>query len=256
VTGNSLDTKPNIKMQHPMASQGYNDALLQQWFPANEHEAQRTSFTETDIRDIATLLGRSPKKEWSLIPRIYIVLRRIGHLEAIEGFTSQNITDFWFPFTQRSLPESLGSNSARLDFLAAQEIVCNTRALNLERTDAGHGHFRDPDEIPLRKIGELGKGGSGFVHRVISTITHREYALKLIPRGRTFRKDKQVLQDFEKELSNLKRLSQAHHHIVDLIGSRISKFEQFVHMALTIRRHPDVSRCRLQPRRNVRASSA
>jgi hypothetical protein len=203
-----------------MASRGYDEALFRRWFPTNEQQAERTSFTENDIREIATLLERSQKKQWSLIPRIYIVLRKIDRLEAIEGFISQGITDFWFPFTQRSLPQSLRSNSARLEFLAVQELVCNARALNLEREDAGHGHFREPSDIPLKKIGDLGKGGSGFVDRVVSTITHREYALKRIPRGRTFRKDKQILDDFEKELSNLKRLSQAHCHIVDLVGSR------------------------------------
>lgn len=104
-------------------------------------------------------------------------------------------------------------------FLEIQKIVCNTKALNLERAGALHGHFPDPSDIPLRKIGELGKGGSGFVERVISTVTHREYALKLIKRGETFRKDRQVLKDFENELSNLKKLSFGHMHIIDLIGS-------------------------------------
>lgn len=57
------------------------------------------------------------------------------------------------------------------------------------------------------------------MERVVSTITHREYALKRIRRGTTFRKDKQVLRDFEKELSNLKTLSRGHVHIIELMGS-------------------------------------
>jgi serine/threonine protein kinase len=43
--------------------------------------------------------------------------------------------------------------------------------------------------------------------------------LKLIKRGQTFRKDKQVLRNFEKELANLKRLSREHKHIIELFGS-------------------------------------
>jgi serine/threonine protein kinase len=129
------------------------------------------------------------------------------------------ISDTWFPFEQRSLPESLHCHSDRTHFLKTQRLVCNTKALHLERTDARHGHFPDPDEIPLKKIGDLGKGASGFVERVISTVTHREYALKLIRRGTTFRKDKRVLKDFENELSHLKTLSRGHIHIIDLIGS-------------------------------------
>ncbi|KAF1940702.1 kinase-like protein [Clathrospora elynae] len=202
-----------------MASQDYDEDLLRQWFPATKQQAGQVSFTEKDIREIATLLERAGKNDWSLIPRIYVVLRKINQLDAIEIFIQQGVTDFWFPFTQRSLPAGLRSHSSRQEFLDFQELVCNTKALNLERADVGHGHFRLAREIPLRKIGDLGKGGSGVVNRVVSTITHREYALKLIPRGKTFQKDKQVLREFEKELSNLKRISQAHRHIIDLVGS-------------------------------------
>ncbi|KAF2031909.1 hypothetical protein EK21DRAFT_87723 [Setomelanomma holmii] len=134
-------------------------------------------------------------------------------------FVQQGITDIWFPFNQRSLPESLCGHSDRSDFLRSQKVVFNSRALHLEREDTGHGHFPNPDDIPLRKVGDLGKGGSGFVERVISTVTYREYALKRIRRGTTFRKDKKVLRDFEKELSNLKRLSRGHVHIIELVGS-------------------------------------
>jgi serine/threonine protein kinase len=51
----------------------------------------------------------------------------------------------------------------------------------------------------------------------VSTITYKEYARKLIPRGRTFKKNIQVLKDFERELGHLKKLS--HSHIVELVGS-------------------------------------
>lgn len=51
----------------------------------------------------------------------------------------------------------------------------------------------------------------------MSTITYKEYARKLIPRGRTFKKNIQVLKDFERELGHLKKLS--HSHIVELVGS-------------------------------------
>ncbi|KAH8701341.1 kinase-like domain-containing protein, partial [Phaeosphaeriaceae sp. PMI808] len=202
-----------------MASQGYEEELLQHWFPATEQLTERKVFAERDIREISGILERAKKVKWSRIPRIYIVLRLIGRLSAVESFVQQGISDTWFPFTQRSLPEGLCGHSDRSDFLEMQRLVCNTKALNLERAGAGHGHFPDPSEVPLRKVGDLGKGGSGFVELVISTITYREYALKRIRRGTTFRKDKKVLQDFENELSNLKRLSRGHMHIIELIGS-------------------------------------
>jgi serine/threonine protein kinase len=114
----------------------------------------------------------------------------------------------------------LRDHSARLAFLELQYLVYNTKALNLER-HAPHGHFSDSTEVPFKKVGELGKGGFGYVDRVVSTISHQEYARKLILRGRTFKKDKQVLRDFTKELSNLKQLS--HKHLVELVGSYTDK---------------------------------
>jgi serine/threonine protein kinase len=202
-----------------MASQGYEEDLLRHWFPTTEEQTGRKSFAEKDIREISSILERADKVCWSKIPRIYIVLRLIGQLDTIGSFVQEEISDTWFPFTPRSLPKGLREHSDRSCFLDQQRLVCNTKALNLERPDAGHGHFPDASEVPLKKVGELGKGGSGFVDRVVSTITHREYALKSIKRGQTFRKDKEVLRDFERELSNLKRLSRAHKHIIDLIGS-------------------------------------
>ena len=44
-----------------------------------------------------------------------------------------------------------------------------------------------------------------------------ECGYRLISRGKTFNKDKQVLLDFESEMSTLKKLS--HRHIVELVGS-------------------------------------
>ncbi|KAH7410456.1 hypothetical protein DE146DRAFT_628961 [Phaeosphaeria sp. MPI-PUGE-AT-0046c] len=202
-----------------MASQGYEEGLLHHWFPPTGQDVEPRNFAERDIREISTILERAGKPAWGRVPRLYIVLRLIDKLDAIDSFVQQGVSDTWFPFDQRSLPERLHGHSDRANFLQKQKIVCNTKALNLERTHAGHGHFTDPAEVPLRKVGDLGKGSSGFVERVVSTISHREYALKRIRRGATFRKDKQVLRDFENELSNLKTLSRGHIHIIEVMGS-------------------------------------
>jgi serine/threonine protein kinase len=207
----------NLDVQHVMTSQGYEEERLQHWFPRTNLDAKPERFSENDVREITRILETLENGIWSRIPRTYIVLRLIGHLDVIESFAGPDCSDMWFPFTKVSLPTVLRPHAA--DFLEAQKLVCSTRALNLERTGASHGHFRDRSEIPLKKIGELGKGGSGFVERVISTITHKEYALKLIKRGQTFRKDKTVLRNYEKELANLKKISHAHRHIIELVGS-------------------------------------
>ncbi|CAN9406212.1 unnamed protein product [Alternaria sp. RS040] len=198
-----------------MAQQGFEDDLLRRWFPVNA-EKTSTPFTENDIRGIADVLTRCGRERWSLVPRLYSILRKIDQLDAIDAFIDSDITDVYFPFTKSTLPEALRDLSARLRFLELQHLVYNKEALNLER-HAPHGHFSDYTEVPLKKVGELGKGGFGFVDHVVSTISHQEYARKLIPRGKTFKKDKQVLKDFTKELSNLKQLS--HKHLVELVGS-------------------------------------
>ncbi|KAI4642766.1 uncharacterized protein J4E79_011382 [Alternaria viburni] len=202
-----------------MAQQGFEEDLLRRWFPHNAEETL-TPFTENDIREIADVLTRCARERWSRVPRLYSILRKIGQLDTIDAFVDSEITDVYFPFTKSTLPEALRDHSARLRFLELQHLVYNREALNLER-HAPHGHFSDSTEVPFKKIGELGKGGFGYVDRVVSTISHKEYARKLILRGKTFKKDKQVLKDFTKELGNLKKLS--HKHLVELVGSYTDK---------------------------------
>lgn len=176
----------------------------------------RARLSETDVRHISTGLSRKGKDSWSEVPRIYAVLRMINHVQLTDSFLAQGLSDIRFPFSQKTLPESLRSPSARFEFLRLQDAVL-TKAFDLEREDGKHHHFSRSEDILLQKVEELGKGGFGYVDRVISTITYREYARKLIPRGKTFRKDAEVLRDFERELTHLKKLS--HIHIVELVGS-------------------------------------
>ncbi|RYN24847.1 hypothetical protein AA0113_g6900 [Alternaria arborescens] len=194
------------------------DEAMLAWFPplGTVELSTRSTFTETDLRNISDLLHRSGKPSWSRIPRIYTTLRLIDELDVIDSFLSCGISDLSLPFSQRTLPGQLKDQSSRVRFLEVQSKVL-TKALDLERERGKHRHFSNPDDLPFKKIAELGKGGYGFVDKVLSTVTYREYARKLIPRGRTFRQDRDLLRDFENELQVLKKLS--HQHIVRLIGS-------------------------------------
>ncbi|CAN9301243.1 unnamed protein product [Alternaria alternata] len=194
------------------------DEAMLAWFPplGTVELSTRSTFTETDLRGISDLLYRSGKPSWSRIPRIYTTLRLINELEVINKFLDRGITDLSLPFKQRTLPGQLKDQSSRVRFLDVQSRVL-TKALDLEKEGSKHRHFSQPEEVPLKKIAELGKGSYGYVDKVLSTVTYREYARKQIPRGRTFRQDRVVLHDFEKELQALKKLS--HQHIVRLIGS-------------------------------------
>jgi hypothetical protein len=190
------------------------EKALEAWFlPAR---LAQDNFSENDIREISEVLRRFEKDSWSRIPRIDITLRLIGHLPAIKDFLITGITDLAFPFSQRTLPENLKSPDVRSSFLEVQTCVL-TKALDLEKEDGRHRHLAKAEDTPFEKIAELGKGAYGYVDKVRSNVSYREYARKLIPRGKTFRKDKAVLRDFERELGTLKKLS--HIHIIELVGS-------------------------------------
>jgi hypothetical protein len=190
------------------------DKALGAWFPPSQ--PARAAFSEEDIRQISEVLRRYGRQSWSRIPRIYITLRLTDQLSAIDIFLDGSITDVSFPFSQRTLPEALKSPQIRSLFLEKQGSILS-KALDLEREDGRHRHLASSDDTPFEKIAELGKGAHGYVDHVRSNTSYKEYARKLIPRGRTFRKDKAVLRDFERELATLKKLS--HTHIVELIGS-------------------------------------
>ncbi|KAF2640976.1 kinase-like protein, partial [Massarina eburnea CBS 473.64] len=197
-------------------------SLLQRWFPVSPPQQGKSTlshserFSETDLRDISDVLRRVGQGAWSRIPRIYAVLRLLDRLDVIDLFLAQAISDVYFPFTVQTLPQSLNPSVAH-GFLQAQRVVLSS-ALDLERETGRHRHFPSSDDVPFIKVEDLGKGAYGYVDRVISTVSHKEYARKLIPRGRTFQRDQKILRDFERELGFLKKLSH-HRHIVQLIGS-------------------------------------
>jgi hypothetical protein len=190
------------------------DKALSAWFPPAL--PLNTVFSESDIRDISGILRIYETESRSRIPRVYITLRLIGHSSAIDDFVAAGITDIAFPFSEKTLPEELRDPSVRIKFLAAQCSVL-TKALDLEKEDGRHRHLASADDTPFEKIAELGKGAFGYVDKVRSNISYKEYARKLIPRGRTFRKDKAVLREFEREIGTLRKLS--HRHVVQIVGS-------------------------------------
>ncbi|ORY15041.1 kinase-like domain-containing protein, partial [Clohesyomyces aquaticus] len=195
--------------------QGVEEAM-RGWFSDPTPIANRRPFDESQLRGISNVLRSIGQEPWSRIPRIYVVLRTINQLPLIDDFITQGLNDVWFPFTHHTLPLSLKSQSARSSFIQAQRLVL-TKSLDLEKRDGKHRHFSDPNDIPVVKLAELGRGGFGIVEKVLSTISREEYARKLILRGPTFRKNKEILREFEAELAILKRLS--HAHIVELVGS-------------------------------------
>jgi len=66
------------------------DKALGAWFPPGL--PPQATFSETDIRDISEVLRRYGKDTWSRVPRIYITLRLIDVVSAIEVFLDAMIT--------------------------------------------------------------------------------------------------------------------------------------------------------------------
>jgi len=190
------------------------DGRLDSFF--SRKQGRKESYTDSEINEISLLLNHfSPR--WSKVPRTYIVLRTIGHLNLLQDIIDIGFSDFWFPVTKQNLPGCL-SPSVCAAFFDAQQIVL-TKSIDLEKGEKGkHCHFQQGEPLPFEPKGILGAGGFGQVDKVLSMISSKEYARKRVPRSVAFRGPrKEHIKQFVAEIQLLKRLK--HHHIVEFIGS-------------------------------------
>jgi tetratricopeptide (TPR) repeat protein len=175
----------------------------------------REPYTSSEIIEIASVLSFSSPR-WSKVPRTYIVLRTIGHLNLLDDIINTGFSDFWFPVTKQRLPECL-STSARRAFFETQHIIL-TKSMDLEKGQTGqHCYFDESDTLPLQEQGILGTGGFGQVDKVTSLISFKTYARKRVRRSLAFRSRKDHMQLFIDEIQLLKRLK--HRHVVEFVGS-------------------------------------
>ncbi|KAI9766121.1 MAG: hypothetical protein M1839_005028 [Geoglossum umbratile] len=176
----------------------------------------RTSYTDTDLQQISSLLQIADRRSWSRVPRTYTVLRMIGQLYLLDSLIDQGITDIGFPFTAASLPAAL-SPAARGEFLDCQSAVL-TKSLDFEKGERRrHFHFGRGEPIPYEVRAKLGSGGYGEVEKVVSLISHCEFARKKFRRGRSSEKSQKEIKSFLSELQILRRIK--HIHCVEMIGS-------------------------------------
>lgn len=183
---------------------------------APEKLLRRKQFTDADINEISAILKHQTSR-WSKVPRTYVILRVIGHLDLLDSCIDIGFSDYWFPVTERNLPDVL-RQSIRTAFVEAQQMVM-TQSMNLEKGDRGeHCYFRKGDTLPLETREVLGRGGFGQVDRVLSLISFKEYARKRVLRSSAFRgRKKEDIKQFIAEIEILKRLK--HHHVVEFVGS-------------------------------------
>lgn len=144
------------------------------------------------------------------------MLKMIGSTDAIEAFIADRLSDFALPYTEENLPNAVKGAQARRKFLDLQNLVLKTHVADLEK-GGHHFYFTQSADDYFQNLNELGGGGFGQVDHVWSRLSLRDFARKRIPRGRSFKRDKVAIANFEKELETLKLLS--HKHLVRLMGS-------------------------------------
>jgi hypothetical protein len=178
-----------------------------------EGRDDQDTYTEAEIQNIADML-KHQNPRWSRVPRTYVVLPNIGHLDLLDGCIDVGFSDYWFPVTERTLPDILRP-SVRSAFVEAQSLVL-TESIGLEKGEK-HCHFKKGEMLPFEMKGVLGSGGYGQVDRVLSLISFREYARKRVPRSAFGGRKKEDFKQFIAEIEILKRLQ--HRHVVELVGS-------------------------------------
>jgi hypothetical protein len=176
---------------------------------------QTRTYDDADCFRISQLLEEDDHLQWSHNPRIYIVLRKIGQIRYIDKLLKYGINDLCLPVDRTALPSVLATYM-RDEFVEAQKTVL-TKALDLENPmSSRHAHFTKAEQLPFEEAGKLGQGGYGYVDKVISRLSKREYPRKRFRRGRGAQQ-KEYLKAFKTELDVLKKIQ--HIHCVDLVAS-------------------------------------
>lgn len=216
------DTAPIITPQESTPSLGISSRRqgFERLFPDSGWNPGHR-YSDAEVEEIAGYLRSKGHQAWSRIPRIYAVLRLIGYdsEELINSFLQMDRTDIWFPFSDSTLPIAV-SRVCRSKFLQTQDVVLS-KFFRLEKgigsgnqaSGKEHAHFGQDEPLPFRVVANLGGGAHGVVEKVVSTVSHREYARKL------FRKPdigKTETRTFVNELKILKRIN--HEHCVELVS--------------------------------------
>ena len=101
--------------------------------------------------------------KWTLRPRIYAILNRIGATSLMDDFIRENLTDFNLPFNEQTLPRFVDEH-VRRSFFAVQGFyltdfkdIESEKSLHMMLPDSGDVYF-----VPERP---LGQGGYGYVLR-------------------------------------------------------------------------------------------
>ncbi|KAK4160694.1 hypothetical protein QBC43DRAFT_325084 [Cladorrhinum sp. PSN259] len=160
--------------------------------------------------------NRYDDHQWTLRPRLYAILHRIGATSLLDEFISQNITDFHLPFNQQTLPSSVKEKAGEVTchalfsvqdyYLTDAKDIESEKSKHLTLSVSGDTYF-----VPERP---LGHGGHGGVDLVFSRLSTERFARKRVLRARGSEQSQHYL------IQELRELRTIHHrHCVQIIGS-------------------------------------
>jgi hypothetical protein len=102
--------------------------------------------------------------QWTLRPRIFAILNRIGATSLMDDFIRENLTDFNLPFNEQTLPKFV-DDRVRQYFFAVQDFYL-TDAKDIESEKSLHLMLPDSGDVYFVPERPLGQGGYGYVlHR-------------------------------------------------------------------------------------------
>jgi tRNA A-37 threonylcarbamoyl transferase component Bud32 len=176
---------------------------------------QKQPWTEPEIQRISLLLQRV-NWSWIELPRIFVILGTIDCLDSFVSLIDLDVSDYWFPFDESSVPSCI-PRSKRSQFVAAQDLV-KPNPMDLEHGQ--HCFFQKGEVVPLEERGVIGRGSTSVITRVLSFKNGQQYALKVEKRGRIWR-DRGQWEDHGKRLIDQIRVMKGirHRHVVEYVGS-------------------------------------
>ena len=105
-------------------------------------------YNDETILALGELLAMLGKHDWSVRPRLYLVLRMIKEVRAMNMLIVEGFKDIHFPFTEVDLTSSLKSAASRQNFLREQRFVLSSRSVDLVQGGRHHHlgklHFCTP----------------------------------------------------------------------------------------------------------------
>jgi hypothetical protein len=138
---------------------------------SNEGASSRR-ILERDVRGIQIFLQvldersdrRDEEAKWALRPRLYAILHGLGATDLMHSFIQDNLTDFYLPFNEQTLPRFIDQRGLglRQAFFTVQDYyLSDVNVKDLELGKSAHLLLRESGDTYFAHVRPLGHGGFG-----------------------------------------------------------------------------------------------